>query len=89
MVIEIPGCNFRIKGADCDWQVQCKGRKKDGGEGDWASKYFFPSLDYAVGKAYELMLMGKGKSIDIRELPDECRKTKESLLRAVRKAVKE
>ena len=88
MVIEIPGCKFRIKGTGTDWQIQYPTKERKDGKGEpWVGKYFFGSLAYAVDKAYELALRESDCEIDISGLPDECRKVKDSLLRAVRKAL--
>ena len=85
MVIEIPGCNFRIKGEDCDWQIQYRQKRGEDGE-SWNGKYFFPSLDFAIGKAYELILRNSAAKVDVKKAADECRRVKDELIAAVRKA---
>lgn len=87
MVIEVPGCKFRIGGSGIDWQVQYPWNGKDGGT-QWKGKYFFPSLEFAVAKAYELALMDKADTVDMAEVPAECRRVKDELVAEVRKAVR-
>ena len=83
MVIEVPGCKFRIGGSGIDWQVQYPWKGKDGGT-QWKGKYFFPSLDFAVAKAYELALMESAETVGIAEVPAECRRVKDELVAAVK-----
>lgn len=84
MVIEIPGCKFRIKGGGLDWQVQYPQERKDGKGDGYAGRYFFPSLDFAVAKAYELALMESAETVGIAEVPAECRRVKDELVAAVK-----
>ena len=86
MVIEIEGCDFRISGSDTDWQVQYPWTDKKG-EVQWKGRYFFPSLDFAIAKAYELALRESPAKVDIKQASAECAKVKDALIRAVRKAV--
>lgn len=86
MVIEIPGCKFRIKGSGVDWQVQFPVKERKDGSGDgYASKYFFPTLESAVAKCYELALRGSNAKVELKDVADECRKVKDELVKAVRK----
>lgn len=85
MIIEIPDCKFRISGESADWQIQYPRKRKDGEI--WEGKYFFPNLDTTIAKAYELALRESPAKVDLKAAADECRKVKESLVRAVRKAV--
>ena len=77
---------MRISGEGIDWQVQTT-HKKGKSAGEWYGRYFFPSLEHAVGKAYELALMADEKNVGLADVPAECARVKESLLKAVRKAV--
>lgn len=86
MVIEIPGCKFRIKGEALDWQIQYPQARKDGGT-SWNGKYFFPSLSFAIGKAYEMALRESDVTVDISEVRAECERVKDMLVQAVREAV--
>lgn len=86
MIIEIPGCSFRIKGEKLDWQIQYERNRKTR-ENTWEGKYFFPSLDFAINKAYELALIENAQTVDIADVSGECRKVKDELIAAVRKAV--
>lgn len=85
MIIEFPDCKFRISGESVDWQIQYPRKRKD--SETWEGRYFFPNLENAIAKAYELSLRESGNTVDVRALPGECRKVKESLLRAVRRAL--
>ena len=85
MVIEIPGCKFRISGESCDWQVQYPGKSK--GEGVWRGVYFYPTLEGAVSKAYELALRDSEAKVDLKAALAECRRVKTSLEKAVKAAV--
>lgn len=89
MIIEIPGCNWRVKGESRDWQVQYVGTKKDGTEGDWVSKYFYGQLGFAVMKLYELALRESDEIAGFADVPEKCREVSDRLLKAVRKAVSE
>ena len=86
MIIEIPGCSFRIKGEKLDWQIQYEVNRKTR-ENTWEGKYFFPSLDFAISKAYELALIENAQTVDNADVSSECRKVKDELIAAVRKAV--
>lgn len=88
MIIEIPGCKFRIKGAGAEWQVQFPQSRKDGSGDGYAGKYFFPSLDFAIAKAYELALCDSTENVELKDAAEKCRKVKDELVKAVRKAVK-
>ena len=89
MIIEIPDCRFRIKGEECDWQVQYP--KKRNGEQTFEGKYFYPTLDEAIAKAYELALRESGSTadltVDLKAALAECRRVKSGLEGAVRKAM--
>ena len=86
MVIEIPGTDeWRICGASDGWQIQKRTKKR--GEYFWNATNYFTSLEYAVGFAYEKMLRGKDAAVGMQNVPVECRKVKESLLKAARKAL--
>ena len=87
MIIEIPGCKFRVKGSGIDWQVQYPVERKDGKGDGYSGKYFFPSLEYAIGKAYELALMDSGAVVDMNDVPAECARVKDELIAAVKQAV--
>lgn len=86
MIIEIPGCDFRISGESFDWQIQYEHVRKNG-ENTWDGKYFFPSLEFAIGKAYELALIENATTVDISQICNECTSIKKQLIAAVRKAV--
>ena len=88
MIIEIPGCDFRISGEKCDWQIQYEHERKNG-PNTWEGKYFFPSLEFAIGKAYELALRGSAAKVDISRAYKECERVKDELIAAVRKVVDE
>ena len=85
MVIEIEGCGFRIKGTGVDWAIEYPNKGQKSG---WKGRYFYPSLEHAIGKAYELAIMESPKeAVDIREAAAECERVKTRLLKAVKKAV--
>lgn len=86
MVIEIEGCGFRIKGTGVDWAIEYPNKGQKSG---WKGRYFYPSLEHAIGKAYELAMMELSETVDIREVAAECERVKVRLLKAVRKAVGE
>ena len=88
MIIEIPGCGFRIKGEDTDWAIQYRQKRGEDGE-SWNGKYFYGSLEYAVAKAYELALRESDSHVDMDGAVAEVRKTSDKLIKAVRKALKE
>lgn len=85
MVIEIPGCKFRIKGTNYDWRVEYPSECKDGR--GYEGKYFYPSLETAVAKAYELALRGSDAEGDLEAALGECRRVRDELVKAVREAV--
>lgn len=88
MIVEIPECNFRIFGNDPDWQIQFRQKRGENGE-SWNGKYFYPHLEYAVMKAYELMLMKSDAVVQFADVPAECEKVKKQLVTAVKRALKE
>ena len=85
MVIEIPGCEFRINGGGTEWAVEYPA--KDRGAATWRGRYFFPSLEFAIGKAYELALIAKESTVDISQACEECTRIKKQLIASVRKEV--
>ena len=88
MVIQLPEWDgWRISGESLAWEIQVQ--KKNGKKaGEWNAVKWFPSLDSAVACAYEKALKENGLvTDDLREAEKECRKVKDSLLKAVRKAV--
>ena len=86
MVIQLPEWDgWLIEGSGLDWQVR-KRKKRKGGGYKWEATNFFPTLDSAVAFAYERTLKESGLvTDDLREAEKECRKVKDSLLKAVRK----
>lgn len=84
MIVDIPNCRWRIRGESTQWTVECENEKRAGG---YREMYYFPSLEHAIGKAYELMLRESDATVDISDVPAECRKAKDALVKAVRKAV--
>lgn len=89
MVIEIPGYeDLRISGDNLDWQVQtvAKGGKS---AGEWRASNYFPSLEHAIAFVYEKVLRDMDKKLGYTEVPDACRKVKNELVKAVKKAVSE
>ena len=91
IVIQLPEWDgWRIAGSDNDWQMQVY--KENGGKANgprWVGTNFWPSLDFAIGSAYERTLRECGKDFkSLEELVDECRRVKDELVKAVRKAVK-
>ena len=88
MIIEIPGCSFRVCGEKLDWQIQYEVNRKTR-ENTWEGKYFFPSLEFAIGKAYELALMEDANTVDISSIQNECSRVKDRLVKAVKKAIKD
>jgi len=88
MIIEIEGAPFRISGEDTDWQVQY--RKKRGDDESWVGKYYFPSLEYAVMKAADLLKRKSPKNAkSIAEAVDEVRRIDTLMVMSVKKAVAE
>ena len=90
MVIQLPDWDgWRIYGESLAWEIQVQ-QKKGKKAGEWNAVRWFPSLDSAVACAYEKALKENGLVTgDLREAEKECRKVKDSLLKAVRKAVVE
>lgn len=88
MVIQLPEWDgWRIEGKDFSWEVQQQ-RKNGKQAGEWNATNYFPTLESAIGYAYERTLRESPKSIvAIREVHIECEKTKSRLLKAVKKAV--
>ena len=90
MIIQLPEWDgWRIAGEEGDYQIQVyqKSGGKDNGE-RWKATNYFPSLESAIGYAYERTLRESPKTIAaIREVHVECEKTKSRLLKAVKKAV--
>lgn len=86
IVIQLPDWDgWRIAGSDNEWQMQRIVKGKHGET--WKGTNFWPSIEFAVGAAYERTLRERGVTVDLRDVPDECRKAKEELVKAVRKAV--
>ena len=88
MIIQLPEWEgWRIAGSGLDWQIQKLCNRKDR-EDTWEGTNYFPSLEAAIGYACERTLRESPKTIAaIREVHDECEKTKSRLLKAVKKAV--
>ena len=90
MIIQLPEWkDWRISGEKLDWQIQelAKDKTKEGGT-RWKATNFFPTLEAAIGHAYERTLRESPKSIAmIREVHIECERTKSHMLKAVKKAV--
>jgi len=88
-VIQLPEWGgWRVAGSDTDWQVQTLKRRKDGDS--WEGTNFFPSLEFAIAKAYERALRESGADIESGEqLVAECRRVKDELAKAVRRAAKQ
>lgn len=89
-VIQLPEWEgWRIADSDDGmWEVQEFEEKGGRGEPRWRAVNFFPTLDAAIGYAYERTLRESPKSIaQIREVHIECEKVKSRLLKAVKKAV--
>lgn len=84
MIVTFEDCNFRINGVGTDWQIQY--RQKRNGEEFWNGRYFFPSLDFAISKAYELMLIKSSATVDVQGAVEECKRVKDALVKAVRRA---
>ena len=87
MIIQLPEWkDWRIAGGNLDWQIQKVVHKKQGDV--WEATNFFPTLEAAIGYAYERTLRESPKSIAmIREVHIECERTKSHMLKAVKKAV--
>ena len=83
-VVQLPEWgDWRVAGSDMDWQVQVLKRRKRGDE--WEGVNFFPSLEFAIGKAYEKALRESGKEIASADgLVAECRRVKDELVAAVK-----
>lgn len=92
MIIQLPEWkDWRISGESLDWQIQelAKDKTKEGGT-RWKATNFFPTLEAAIGHAYERTLRESPKTaVDIREVAAECERVKARLIKAVRKAVGE
>lgn len=86
MIVEIPGCKFRIKGEDTDWSIQYPQKRGEDGE-SWNGKYFYSRLEHAVSKAYDLALRELSDVVDFADVPAKCREVAKSLEKAVAKAV--
>lgn len=89
MIIQLPEWDgWRIEGETFEWQIQ-KASKRKRGEG-WEATNYFPTLEAAIGHAYERTLRESPKTaVDIREVAAECERVKARLIKAVRKAVGE
>ena len=86
MIIEIPGCKFRIRGEEKQWIVEYPNKGKDSG---FEGRYFFPQLSFAMLKAYELALRDSKEIVEFKDAPEACKKVSDRLLKAVKKAVSE
>ncbi len=88
MLIELPEwTGLRIEGDDGEWQVQRK-YEKGKNAGSWYTTNFFPSIEHAIGFAYEKSLRKSAKKAEtIESAMGECRRVKDELIKAVRKAV--
>ena len=91
-VIQLPEWDgWRIEGEGLSWEVQelVNDKKSEGGK-RWKGVKFYSALEYSVGEAYERTLKECGKEFtSLEELVDECHKTKDKLLKAVRRALKD
>ena len=90
MVIQLPEWDgWRISGDRNDWQIQTV--QKDGkNAGEWRGIKYFNALEWAVNAAYEKALKESPLVASTLEgASAECKRIKDSLARAVRKAVKE
>lgn len=87
MIIQLPEWkDWRIAGGNLDWQIQKVVHKKQGDV--WEATNFYPSLEAAIGAAYERTLRESPKTaVDVREVAAECERVKARLIKAVRKAV--
>lgn len=87
MIIQLPEWeDWRISGEKLAWEVQKVVHKKQGDV--WETTNWFPSLDAALGYAYERSLREKNTRIElIREVHIACEKTKSGLLREAREAL--
>ena len=88
MVIQLPEwTKLRIVGSESDWEVQ-RQYEKGKNVGEWHATNFFPSLEHAVGFAYEKSLRkSPTKAETVDEMKAECKRVKDELLEAVEKAV--
>ena len=90
MIIQLPEWDgWRISGERLDWQMQelINDARAEGGK-RWKGTNFWPSLEYAIGAAYERTLRESGKKLDgPNEWLDECKRVKDALVKAVKKAV--
>ena len=86
MVITIPGCEWRIQGSGTDWQIAYPSEVN--GKLKWKPRYFYSALEWAVEKAYELMLRESPvEAKDMKAALAECRRVKTELANAVKGAM--
>lgn len=87
-VIQLPEWDgWRIAGNDREWQIQRRSEGRNGVE--WRGTNYWPSIEYAVGFAYERTLRELGEEFESLDLfVAECRRVKDELVKAVRKAVR-
>ena len=85
-VIQLPEwSDVRIAGSGNDWQIQTLRPN-----GDWRGTNFYSQLQYAVGEMFERTMRDKDKNAkEPNEWFEDCKRVKDSLVRAVKKAVKE
>lgn len=87
MIIEFEGCSFRIKGERNEWQVQYPRERKDGRGDGWEGKHFFPSLRWALDKAYELALQEDADTVDVKAAIGKFERAKDAMIKACERAV--
>lgn len=86
MVIKLPGCDWRIRGSETDWQIEYPYTDKNGDE-KWKGRYFHRSLAHSIEKAYEVALRESPETAaDLKAALAECRRVKAELLDAVKGA---
>lgn len=84
MIVRITGTNMVVKKYEAGWCIAKPGKKKPDVYHGFA---YYPTLDGAIGKAYELALMDMDVEVDLSEVPAVCKSLKDALLEEVRKAV--
>lgn len=88
MVIQLPEWrSWRVSGSGREWEVQRLVLNKKTNAGEWRATNFFPQLEFAIAFAYERALRESGvEALTAADAVGECRRVKDELLRAVKRA---
>jgi len=83
---EMKKAGWRIASTNLDWQIQERGQSN--GEEVWRGRNYYTTLEYAVEKAYERLLLESPLTVaSVEDAVKECKRVKTSLVKAVKEAV--